>query len=99
MDALEAVEASTRTTCRSCQAQIVFVPTGKDFLPVNREPDPAGNIRITALNPAQPLSERNMVALVTTQDELPIDEDDALVRVRWMPHFATCTDPGRWRQK
>jgi len=71
--------------CRSCHQRIWFVRSerGKP-LPVDREPDPKGNLVLLGPDMGQ--------AKVVTPGELP-------EMTRYMSHFATCPEAARFRNR
>ena len=81
----------TPTECRTpgCAQPIFFVVTAAtgSRMPLNVDPDPAGNIRLATT------LDGTLVAVVIEQDELFTPQPD----VRYMPHWATCTNPEAWR--
>jgi hypothetical protein len=77
----------TASLCRSCGAPILWVLTthGKR-MPLDAEPDPAGNVSL----------DQHRVATVHTGGSLAFL---AVVNERWMPHHATCPQADQWRKR
>jgi hypothetical protein len=78
------------SACRSCQAPVIWTATrGQRTMPVDAEPHPDGNVRLTY----DPLHEGIVVAdVLGPLEALATDED--LHR----PHFATCPHADDWRR-
>ena len=74
--------------CRSCGAPIIWgkseagVPT-----PINREPDPAGNLVEIEEGPL-----KGRLRVIAGPLEVPTGT------TIWMSHFATCPDGANWRK-
>lgn len=75
------------TRCSVCRAPIIWARTlasengpGGKAMPLNAEPDPAGNVAVRALSPT------SRVCRVLGKDE----DHDHRAEQRYMPHFATC---------
>ena len=75
--------------CHDCQQRVRWCLTeGARRMPVDPEPNPAGNlVRAGTLNGTP------IVHVVTKDEEVPAGEP------RYMPHFATCTGPRGKRKK
>lgn len=74
----------TRSECRTCRAVIVWAVTvnGKP-IPLDAEPEPGGNVRVTERESAAPLAEV-LGPLERTLEVGPL----------YMPHHATCPSWG-----
>lgn len=72
------------STCRSCQAPIRWVRTATNnkLMPLNLEPDPAGNVTVT-----------DDIATIHAPGQHGLLDNDE----RWMPHHATCPDAAEWK--
>lgn len=78
-----------RLACRSCHAPIFFGLTSKRRrIPLDSEPVEDGNVVIAEHGPVLPV-----VHLLTALD-VPKDADAP----RFVSHFATCPDAGRFRR-
>ena len=71
------------STCRSCEAEVLFVPSAKTGKPMilDAEPNPVGNVLIRA----------GVAAVISRQVVAREDEQ------RWMPHHATCPAAASWK--
>lgn len=80
-----------RSTCRACDAPITWAVndgTGK-AIPLDAEPVPAGNI----VDTGQRLADgRLLMRILKGAEEAPAGA------TRYVSHFATCTDPERFRR-
>jgi hypothetical protein len=77
-------------TCRSCEAPIVWGKTRAGrAMPLDAEPDPAGNVVLLA----------NGTAVVLTADEAAERRLTFPEEVRRMPHHATCPQADEWRRR
>lgn len=78
------------TMCKSCGARIFFAVsnrTGKR-IPLDVDPNDNGNAWVTGFQGSTPLID------VQGQDHQP-----PLYAVRYISHFATCSDPKRHRRR
>lgn len=77
--------------CESCHTALIFALTrNRKMMPLDRDPHPEGNV-------------------AAYQDELGVwharvlgkgkEPDAALTEHRYMPHFATCSDPAAHRRR
>lgn len=75
-------------TCRSCGADIEWVRTSKGNMPLDLEPNPAGNAVVHSRDriTVYPSAERAAAAGVRLED----------LRIS---HFATCPESGAWRRR
>lgn len=72
------------SACRSCGAPIRWVTTGAgNLMPLNAEPDPAGNIEVL----------EGDWAVVHPAGQTTLDPGE-----RWMPHWAVCPQAKEWRR-
>lgn len=81
------------SSCRSCAAPIRWAKTlGGKAIPLNAQPDPAGNITLKETgDPKAPL------ARVLAGADL-FDARTAGTEL-WMSHYATCPDSQKWRRR
>ena len=83
-------------TCQApaCGVKVRLIPTDRAgvLMPVDAEPNEAGNI---VLRWSQ--SRRRQEAHTLTRHEK--ENPSLMVEVRYMPHFATCTDPTQFRKR
>jgi|LSQX01.2.fsa_nt_gb hypothetical protein len=78
--------------CRSCGARITWLHTTAGAnIPVNEDPDPAGNIRVIEGQLCETLKHPELESVRA----LPEDVRPPL----YMSHFATCLNADSWRKK
>jgi len=70
-------------SCRSCDAEVLFVPSAKTGTPMilDAVPDDAGNVLV-----------RGGFAVVVSRAVQPLPGEQ-----RWMPHPATCPSAAAWK--
>jgi hypothetical protein len=72
-----------RSTCRTCRADIIWaVSANGKAMPIDADPAPGGNVRLTVTTP-------NMAPSATVLGPLDIVMADDVDELRW-PHHATC---------
>lgn len=65
-------------------------------MPIDAEPNPAGNVRITDEYRPSKAGTARLVIVLPKADQGEMFADDA---ERYMPHHATCPDGAKWRKK
>lgn len=77
-------------SCGSCAASVIWTVTHKGRrMPVDAEPVEGGNVRL------RQDGERVIAEYPGKEHPGLFDEDD---RARYVSHFATCPQAGRWRK-
>ncbi|SCL32110.1 hypothetical protein GA0070616_4389 [Micromonospora nigra] len=74
--------------CRSCPAQIIWTVTdrGRD-MPVDAEPDPAGNVALS-------VNDKGQIVASVVKPHLAFGRKDLR-----LSHFVRCKDAAKWRRR
>jgi hypothetical protein len=79
--------------CRSCHAPIIWAYTRTGIMPLDAEPAPAGNIRVTWVGwPPEATPSAHATILNREQAQ---DAGEPL----YVSHFATCPQASTWRKR
>lgn len=80
---------SAPATCRSCDAEVVFVPSAKSGRPMILDAEPRKGVVLT---------DRTMTlhGLVGLADEIDVSSEARVVDV-YTDHHATCPAAGEWK--
>lgn len=83
------------SACSACQAPILWAVTERGkAMPLNADPDPAGNVILTGEVRATDHGAAPLAVVLGNTSELFGDPDTT----RYMPHFVTCPHAGRFRK-
>jgi hypothetical protein len=83
------------TTCRSCDAEVVFVPSAKTGKPMILDAKPAKGVVL--IDGTVPVAQWDKVILVGFGPELDDDRTVAAVVDVYTDHHATCPNAGEWK--
>ncbi len=77
-----------RSTCRSCDAPIIWaVTTREQLMPVDADPSTDGNVELVT-------RQLNVAPLAIVHAQPPLGAGPLR-----MPHHATCPDAAKWRRR
>lgn len=85
--------------CGKCQAPLLWACTLKGKMqPLNRDPDPAGNIRLTGNWRQSPKGALPECAVILKAERLELFAGGGEAEERYMPHHATCEHAAEFRR-
>jgi hypothetical protein len=85
------------TVCRSCQAPIHWAVTAEGKgMPLDPDPDPAGNVRLTGRMGRTRSGGQAPECEVVTGGQAALFPD--MAEDRWRPHWASCPHAESWRR-
>jgi hypothetical protein len=88
------------TTCRSCDAEVVFVPSAKSGKPMILDAKPKKGVICLVGEIDFALDEGTGFSGVIGQaSDVDLYDAHAAVVDVYTDHHASCTDPGRWRHR
>lgn len=99
--------APIRDKCRSCGAEIMWVPNERTqkMAPIEATPRPDGNVYLSLLDPvlethvATTADEATHYHVMTKAEKADADAGRHPELVRFVSHFVTCEDSPHWRDR
>lgn len=86
--------------CRACKARIEFLPSieKQQLIPIDPDPNPNGNLIVIVKDGKKFLAPYVPKELAADDDGVASGPEDNPYPLRYISHFATCTDPRQFRK-